>query len=261
MTDDLLILACQLAEDAGKELLSRFGDIHTVDTKSSATDPVSEADKAAEALLVERIAAARPHDGILGEEGADRDGTSGLRWVLDPLDGTVNYLYGRDEWVVSIAVEDGQGITVGAVRHVRGGLTYGAERDHGAWAMGSAAEDVGRRRRLSVNDPVPMQQALVGTGFSYDAQRRARQGEQASVLLPRVRDLRRGGSCALDLCHVASGQLDGFYETGVNYWDWAAGALIAAEAGAEVTRYEALGAGGLVVSGRALHDALVQAVT
>jgi len=257
----LLTLACRLAEEAGNELERRSSDVHAVELKSSATDPVSDADKAAEALLVNGLNQERPNDGILGEEGAERRGSSGLRWVLDPLDGTVNYLYGRDEWSVSVAAEDGQGSVIGAVRDVRAGRTYAAERENGAWVLGSASDAPDTWRRLQVNEPVVMAQALVGTGFSYAAARRAEQGKLAAVLLPQVRDLRRAGSAALDLCHVAAGLLDGYYEVDLQSWDWAAGALIAGEAGAEITRYEAYGATGLIASGPSLHEHLVAAVS
>jgi myo-inositol-1(or 4)-monophosphatase len=246
--DALLQLAVDAAEAAGAGQQLRAGDVHTVAPKSSATDPVSEADRAAETLLVERLRAARPDDGFLGEEGADRAGTSGLRWVLDPLDGTVNYLYGLPAWCVSVACEDADGGLVGAICDPLRGETFRAARGHGAW-LG--------RERLAVNDPVALERALVATGFAYDPAARALQGARAGALLPQVRDLRRAGSAALDLCNVAAGRVDGYYEAGVGHWDWAAGALIAAESGATVSRYTAAdGRHGLVVAGPALHDPL-----
>jgi myo-inositol-1(or 4)-monophosphatase len=250
--DTLLELAVEAAEAAGSQLLARAGDAHTVASKSSATDPVSEADRAAETLLVARLRAARPDDGFLGEEGADRAGTSGLRWVLDPLDGTVNYLYGLPAWCVSVACEDADGGLVGAICDPLRGETFRASRGHGAW-LGQA--------RLTVNDPVALERALVATGFAYDPAARERQGAKVGALLAQVRDLRRAGSAALDLCNVAAGRVDGYYEAGVHHWDWAAGALIAAEAGATVSRYTvAGGTQGLVVAGPALHDPLRAAI-
>jgi myo-inositol-1(or 4)-monophosphatase len=244
---DLLELAVELAEAAGAELARRADDVHAVEAKSSATDPVSEADRAAERLLVDRLAAARPDDGVLGEEGADRRGTTGLRWVLDPLDGTVNYLYGIPAWCVSVACEDAEGGLVGAVHDPAHGHTYRAARGDGAW-LGE--------RRLAVRDPVALDRALIATGFAYGADVRARQAATLAHLLPRVRDVRRAGSAALDLCSVAAGRVDGFYEDSLQRWDWAAGALIAAEAGAVVT---GLG-GGLLVAGPALHAELATAL-
>ncbi len=247
MSDALLALAVEVAEAAGAELLRRADDVHAVDTKTSATDPVSEADRAAEALLVARIVAARPGDGLLGEEGADRESTTGLRWVVDPLDGTVNYLYGLPVWCVSVACEDADGALVGAVHDPLHGETFRAARGAGAW-LGE--------RRLQVHDPVPLDRALIATGFSYDAEDRRRQAGVLAGLLPRVRDVRRGGSAALDLCGVAAGRVDGYYEDTTERWDWAAGALIAAEAGAVVSTLR----DGLVVAGPALHGPLADAV-
>jgi myo-inositol-1(or 4)-monophosphatase len=236
----LLDVALRAARAAGDELLRRVGDRHDVETKSSATDPVSEADRAAESVLVGVIRKARPQDGLLGEEGADAAGTSGLRWVVDPLDGTVNYLYGFPAWCVSVACEDADGGLVGVVHDPVRRETFQARRGHGAWLGG---------RRLQVNDPVPLERALVATGFAYAAARREAQARTLARVLPRARDVRRAGSAALDLCMVAAGRVDGYYEEGTARWDWAAGALIAAEAGAAVRRY---GEGGLIVAGPAL---------
>lgn len=225
MTAELLDLATQVALAAGAVLGDRQGAAGRVSYKTTETDPVTEADRASERLITELLLAARPDDGLLGEEGAERAGSSGLRWVIDPLDGTVNYLYGMPAYAVSIACEDAQGGLVGVVHQPARSVTYAAVRGGGAFANG---------RPLAVNDPVPLPHALVGTGFSYDAERRALQGAVLAQVLPQVRDIRRVGSAALDLCMVAAGMLDAYYEDTTSHWDWAAGALIAREAGARV---------------------------
>jgi myo-inositol-1(or 4)-monophosphatase len=257
MSRELAGLAARLAEQAGAQLLAARDDVHAVATKSSGTDPVSEADRASEALLVRELRAARPDDGLLGEEGAQREGGSGLRWVVDPLDGTVNYLYGLPGWAVSVACErregDGWAAVAGAVHHPLSGETFRAWRGGGAW-LGE--------RRLAVNDPVALERALVGTGFGYRAEVRHGQAAVVAALLPRVRDVRRIGSAALDLCLVAAGRLDGFYEDTLGGpWDWSAGALVATEAGATVTPLHAPEGGqGVLAAGPALHEALSAAV-
>ncbi|MGH8908515.1 MAG: inositol monophosphatase family protein [Egibacteraceae bacterium] len=252
MTQTLLDLAVHAARVAGGALLQRYGHAGDVEVKSSATDPVSDADRASEALLVETILAARPDDGLLGEEGADARSESGLRWVIDPLDGTVNYLYRHPGWSVSVACEQRDGASwitlVGVVHDPLAGETYRASRGAGAW-LGD--------RRLRVNDPVPIDQALVATGFAYDSRVRRRQGAMVAALLPRVRDIRRVGSAALDLCAVAAGRVDAYYEDSSSRWDWLAGALIASEAGAVVTPLSAPeGSTGVLAAGPALHPAL-----
>lgn len=246
--DALLDLALRSATAAGEELLRRYGNVKGLDSKSSATDPVSDADRAAEALLVEMISAERPDDGILGEEGADRPSRSGLRWVIDPLDGTVNYIYGIDEWAVSVAIEDAQGPLVGVVHNPVAGRTYTGVRGGGAFVDG---------RPIRVNDPVPAERALLATGFSYQAERRVKQSAFMASLLPRIRDIRRIGSAALDVCMVADGQVDAFFEEGVNWWDVAAGTVIAREAGAIDSRVSPAGAApGFLFAGPALHAEL-----
>ena len=256
MSEQLASLATTVAEQAGDLLLDYAGTLLTVDTKSSGTDPVSQADRAAEALLVRQLTAARPHDGLLGEEGADREGTTGLRWVVDPLDGTVNYLYGLPGWSVSVACEQraahGWEAVAAAVHHAPAGETYRAWRGGGAW-LGELA--------LQANEPVALDQALVATGFGYRAEVRARQAAVVGALLPRVRDIRRIGSAALDLCMVAAGRVDAYYEDSSSRWDWAAGALIAAEAGALVTPLPAPeGGAGVLAAGPSLHPVLRAAV-
>jgi myo-inositol-1(or 4)-monophosphatase len=239
----LLDLAVEVATAAGNQLLSRREDAGRVDHKSSATDPVSEADRAAERRITEALTAARPDDGLLGEEGADRRGSTGLRWVVDPLDGTVNYLYGIPAWSVSIACEDEHGALVGAVVDPSRQEIYTAVRHRGAHRNGAS---------LQVNEPVDLPRALLATGFSYDSAIRRRQAATLAFLLPRVRDIRRIGSAALDLCAVAAGRVDAYYEDTTARWDWAAGALVAAEAGAVVTPL----ASGLLAAGPSLHTGL-----
>jgi myo-inositol-1(or 4)-monophosphatase len=232
-TAGLVDLAARFAREAGE--LVREGRPDRVDvaaTKSSSVDVVTERDLAAEARLRSLIAAHRPDDGILGEEDEPVEGSSGLTWVLDPIDGTVNYLYGIPAYAVSVAVVAGPPVperwtaVAGAVHSVADGRTFTAGRGLGAWEDG---------RPLRANAPEPLAQSLVGTGFGYTVERRTHQGRVLAELLPHVRDVRRIGSAALDLCGVGAGTLDLYYERGLNPWDLAAGALVAAEAGAVVT--------------------------
>ncbi len=193
-----------------------------VSSKSTVTDLVTEADRASERWLVQRIAALRPADAVLGEEGAGSDGTSGVRWVLDPIDGTVNFVLGLPQYAVSVAAElDGQ-VVAGAVCNAASGEVFRAHRGGGAY-LGDA--------RLNGPRVVPLARAVVGTGFGYAAAQRGRQGAVVAGLLPRVADIRRLGSASLDLCAVAQGRLDAYFEAGLQPWDYAAGVLIATEAG------------------------------
>ncbi len=235
---DLLALAMDAAVAAGELLAAgRDGGVSVAATKSSPTDVVTEMDRRAEELIRSRILAARPGDAILGEEGGqtegagDADGAGGasVRWVIDPLDGTVNYLYGLHDWAVSIAAEVSGVIVAGVVNVPRRGEMFGATLRGGAWLDAGAGRIV-----LACGPGVPLARALVATGFGYRAERRKAQGEVVAALLPQVRDIRRGGVASVDLCSVAAGRVDGFYERGLNYWDYAAGGLIAAEAGAVV---------------------------
>lgn len=240
--DELRTVAEQLAAEAAEfvrrrrvELLHPGGDREWVRTKSSPTDPVTVADSETERLVRDRLAALRPGDPILGEEGGLGQGSGGpdgggtVRWVIDPIDGTVNFIYGVPAYAVSIAAQvDGVSVA-GAVADVAAGEIYSA-------AVGRGAEVVadGRRRPLRCNAVDDLSMALVGTGFGYEPRRRAVQAALLAELLPLVRDVRRIGSAALDLCMVAAGRLDAHYEHGLHVWDWAAGGLIAAEAGAVV---------------------------
>lgn len=238
----LLRIALAAAGEAGRLLACWRGDERpeVVETKSSPTDVVTEMDRRSEALIISRIRAHRPGDTVLGEEGGQTsggpvgDGDDGgqpgrVRWIVDPLDGTVNYLYGLHDWAVSIAAEVDGTVVAGVVEVPRHGETFTAVAGGGAWL---------RRGEVTValrcTSDVALGQALVGTGFGYDPGRRQVQGEVVAALLPHVRDIRRGGSASVDLCSVAAGRLDAFFERGLNYWDFAAGGLIAREAGAVV---------------------------
>ena len=222
--DDLLALAVEAATAAGRLIVEDrpAGPLQVAATKSSATDVVTIMDQRAEALIVQVIAAARPGDGFLGEEGADRTGTSGVTWVVDPIDGTVNYLYGIATYAVSVAARIGDEVVAGAVVNPVAGELFTATLGGGAFLNG---------RPLAWIDPPLLPQALVATGFGYVAERRARQAEVLRTLLPRVRDVRRPGSASLDLCSVAAGRNDAYYEQGTKPWDTAAGGLVASETG------------------------------
>ncbi|WP_030458049.1 inositol monophosphatase family protein [Kitasatospora sp. NRRL B-11411] len=228
MTDDLLqellATAVEAATRAGALLRDgRPADLGVAATKSSPVDVVTEMDLASEKLVLELISARRPDDGYLGEEGADRPGTSGVRWVVDPLDGTVNYLYGLPSWAVSVAAElDGEAV-VGVVYVPARGELFQAVRGGGATLDG---------RPLAVRPAPAWGQALVATGFGYLRERRVHQAEVLHALMGEVRDVRRGGAAAVDLCDLAAGRFDGYYERGLAPWDRAAGLLIAREAGA-----------------------------
>ena len=249
-TSHLLALAESAAREAGALLLGRFRQPASgVDSKSSATDPVSDADRDAEALLRDRILTARPGDGILGEEEGTGGGSGGLRWVIDPLDGTVNYLYGLPVWSVSVACEDEEGTLVGVVYDPTGDEMFTAARGRGAACNGD-------RIRVSAVSDTAM--SLVATGFSYLPHVRERQALALVHLLPALRDLRRGGSAALDLAAVAAGRVDGFFEIGLAPWDRAAGLLLVREAGGLVGSLPPIGdsADGVVVAGPDLHEKL-----
>jgi myo-inositol-1(or 4)-monophosphatase len=232
----LLDLATGVAERAADLLLDGARRARTsVGTKSSLTDMVTEMDRASEELIVGELLAARPDDGILAEEGSARDGTSGVRWVIDPLDGTTNYLYGHPGWAVSVAAEqagslrDGTGgsdVVTGVVVDAVHGEVYAAVRGQGARRNGQP---------IHCSEQTDVSRALVATGFGYAAERRRAQAEVLVDLLPRIRDIRRMGAASVDLCSVACGRVDAYFERGLSWWDWAAGLLVAREAGAVVT--------------------------
>ncbi|TDE55965.1 inositol monophosphatase [Nonomuraea mesophila] len=223
---DFLRLAEDIAREAGDMLLAKRPTMsEEIETKSSPTDVVTILDKASEELIRERILAARPGDRILGEEGGEAPGESEVRWIVDPIDGTVNFLYGLPDWAVSIAVEVNGEVVAGVVNAAQRGEVYTAALGEGAWLGGE---------RLRCTTGVPLAQALVATGFGYSVSRRVVQGEVVAAVLPRVRDIRRGGSCAIDLCSLAAGRLDAYYERGINHWDYAAAGLVATESGARL---------------------------
>jgi len=214
-------------------LVGRSGRTVVVATKSSSTDVVTEMDQAAERLISLRILAERPSDSILGEEGGETGGSSSVRWIVDPLDGTVNYLYDLPDWAVSVAAEVDGRIVAGAVCVPRRDALYFAQLGGGAWQ--TTLTKPASPQPLHCNANVPLTRALIATGFGYEPARRLVQGQVVAALLPRVRDIRRNGAAAVDLCSLAAGNVDGYYERGVQYWDIAAGSLIAREAGAIVS--------------------------
>jgi myo-inositol-1(or 4)-monophosphatase len=218
--------AVELARGAGQVVRQGAEAAIATTSKSTSTDLVTDVDRASERWLVEQIGARRPHDAILGEEGGERPGTSGVRWLLDPIDGTVNFVLRLPAYAVSVAAEVDGTVVAGAVCNPLTDEIFHGTRGGGAW-LGDL--------RLHGPRNVPLERAVVGTGFGYDRARRERQGQVAAQLLPLVADLRRIGSAALDLCAVAAGRLDAYFEAGLNPWDYAAGALVAVEAGCSVS--------------------------
>jgi myo-inositol-1(or 4)-monophosphatase len=230
--DELLAVALEAANAGAAELTSRFGGLQrNVRTKTGPTDPVSEADLASERAIREVLAARRPDDTVIGEEGGAVHGSGDLRWYVDPLDGTVNFLYEIPMFAVSVACEDETGTLAGVVIDPIRAECFAATRSadgatlNGDPITGSACPDLAT--------------ALVATGFGYDPSIRAAQASVVARLLPEVRDIRRGGAAALDLCWTACGRYDAFYERGLNPWDQAAGALVCARAGLSVRTLEA----------------------
>jgi len=231
---ELADLALETARAAAALVRDRASrEVTVADTKSSSVDVVTEADRASEELVRRLLRERRPDDGFLGEEESEEAGTSGVRWVIDPIDGTVNFLYGLPQYAVSIAAEWRGEVVAGVVVNAATGVEYVAHV-----SSGGTAEATRDGRPIGVRGTAPLSQRLVATGFSYDASLRELQAQALVRLLPRVRDIRRLGSCALDLCHVAEGSVDAYVEEGVNLWDHAAGALVARAAGArtELTR-------------------------
>ena len=242
LTAELLELAKRVGREAG-ELLQKRPTTFEVSTKSTAMDVVTQMDSQSETHIVSEILKARPDDGIIGEEGSERTSKSGITWVIDPLDGTVNYLYGLPGWNVSIAAKDSEGVVVGVVVAPTINSTWYASRGGGAFL---------NEQPITCNDGVELNRALIATGFAYDLDARPAQLAQLSELLNRIRDIRRNGAAAVDLCHVAMGALDGYFEKGLQEWDLAAGGLIASEAGAKVTTV----AGTTIAAGPSLHATL-----
>ena len=231
---ELLDLAVRVAQEAAELIRERRrGVVDVAATKSSPDDVVTDVDQAAEELIRQRLLAARPGDGFLGEEGAAEPSSTGVTWVVDPLDGTVNFLYGLPQYAVSVAASRHGEVVAGAVVNVAAGEVFTAVLGGGATCDG---------RPLRVRDAVPLERRLVGTGFNYVAETRVVQAAAVARMLGTVRDVRRMGSAALDLCALAAGRLDAYVEEGLHPWDLAAGGLVAAEAGARVVSLR--GAGG-----------------
>ena len=238
LTAELRGVAEQLVTEAAELVRRRRVEIFgtpgskspSIRAKTTPTDPVTIADTDTEELIRDRLARLRPGEPILGEEAGGAAARPGMvRWVVDPIDGTVNFVYGIPAYAVSIAAQrDGQSVA-GAVADVANGDVYSAGVGLGAHVVAG-----GVRRRLWCSQATDLSMTLLGTGFGYEPRRRAAQAALLAQMLPAIRDIRRIGSAALDLCMVAAGRLDAYYEHGLNVWDWAAGALIASEAGAEL---------------------------
>ncbi len=256
-TAELLALAEQAARTAGELLRERFeaGGERATGAKSTPTDLVSEADLAAERAIRELITSARPGDAILGEEGGETQQGAGLRWIVDPLDGTVNFLFGVPQWCVSVAVHDDAGGVAGVVYDPIRGELFAASRNGGPPTLNGAAVRGSEQDELAP--------ALIGTGFAYDAGVRGAQAQVIGRLLPRVRDVRRMGSAALDLAWTAAGRFDAFYERGVQIWDIAAGVVLCEAAGLSVRPLAGEGTlpDGIVVAPAGLLDELAALVT
>ncbi len=252
----LLVIAEQAARAAGELLRERFatGGERATGSKSTPTDLVSEADLAAERAIRAVIAARRPDDAILGEEGGETQEGSGLRWIVDPLDGTVNFLFGVPQWSVSVAVHDDDGGLAGVIYDPLREELFAGERGAGPPRINGAPLRASERAELA--------SALVATGFAYDAGVRSVQAEALARLLPQVRDVRRMGSAALDLAWTAAGRYDAYYERGVHIWDVAAGTVLCEAAGLEMRALEPAGAlpGGVVVAPSGLIDGLADIV-
>jgi myo-inositol-1(or 4)-monophosphatase len=246
---EVLNLAESIALKAGSLLVNRPSKFD-LDEKSGVFDFATQMDHESEKLIVSEILAARPDDGLIGEEGANRESKSGVTWVIDPIDGTVNYLYDIPGWCISIAAKDKDGGLAGVVYSPATQSLWKAHRGGGAFLNGNL---------IKCNDPVALNRALVGSGFAYDLEKRKIQAALIARLLPEIRDLRRLGACAVDICHVASGSLDAYFEAGVNEWDYAAAGLIATEAGAMISIDTGIWNGEknmVIVAGPALHPAL-----
>ena len=260
----LLETAIRAAQRAGDELLRRWEmPISGRASKSTATDEVSDADRAAERIVVDAIRTAYPDDEIVSEEGGGTRGRSERRWLVDPLDGTINYLYGIPHWCVSIACLDRDGLVIGVVLDPVKGELFTAERGGGAWLRTHRpGGDDAQPRALAVTPLTDLGHALVATGFSYSADERREQARREALILPRIRDVRRAGSAALDLAWCAAGRLDAYAEAGGNPWDWAAGRLLVTEAGGRLSDAPGVRPDGptLIASGPGIHDALVALV-
>ncbi len=246
-SQELVDIAQGIAIKAG-ELLVQRPLVFEVTSKSVAIDIATQMDHDSEKLIVESILSARPGDGIIGEEGTSRPSSTGITWVIDPIDGTVNYLYGLPGWSVSIAAKDESGVLVGVVHSPTIDSTWTATRGGGAFF---------NSRPITCNSAISLDRALIGTGFAYDVKERVSQGKVIASLLPKIRDLRRMGSAAVDICYVATGAFDGYFELGLKEWDLAAASLIATESGALIST-DSLGI--TCCAGSGLYPALLEAI-
>jgi myo-inositol-1(or 4)-monophosphatase len=236
----LVALARDVAVEAAELVAQRRrAGVTVAATKSSPVDVVTEADRATEALIHRRLLEARPDDGFVGEEGGDEASGSGVTWVVDPIDGTVNFLYDIPHYAVSIAARVGDEVVAGVVVDVPKGDCFTATRGGGAWCDGE---------RLAVRTTAAPGEQLVATGFNYEREVRVLQSRAAAAMMPEVRDIRRLGSAALDLCWLAAGRIDAYVEEGLNEWDLAAGGLVASEAGARVAVHTGVGGKDCVVA-------------
>jgi myo-inositol-1(or 4)-monophosphatase len=271
LADELLELAIEAARMAGELLLERVrhGRERAVSSKSTPTDLVSEADLAAERAIKALLAERRPDDGFVGEEGGEEQGSSGLSWVVDPLDGTVNFLFGIPQWCVSVAVRDGEGALAGAVYDPNRDELFTATRDGSATLSGRSSDSVApagtggeQAIELTGSQREDLATAMVATGLAYDARVRAAQAQVLARVIPEVRDIRRFGSAALDLAWTAAGRYDAYFERTVKQWDIAAGALICQRAGLQVLElpvHEDL-PWGILVAPPALAESLLELV-
>lgn len=247
MYGELLELAKKVGREAGALLMDR-PPAFEIESKSTAIDIATQMDKKAEKFIMESLLSARPDDGIIGEEGANVISKSGITWVIDPLDGTVNYFYGLPGWNVSIAARDERGSVVGVVTAPTINSTWWATRGGGAFYNGHP---------ISCNEPIALDRALIATGFQYDLAHRISQLNDLTKLVPVARDVRRNGAAAVDLCHVAMGALDAYYEDGLKDWDWAAGGLVVTEAGATFAQFGTGPMQTTLAAGPTLHQELV----
>jgi myo-inositol-1(or 4)-monophosphatase len=248
---ELEAIAIEAASEGARVVRAAAGDLGTVRSKSTPTDPVTSLDVAAERAIREVLVTRAPGSSVLGEEGGVIGGPSGIGWVVDPIDGTVNLTYGLPVMSVSVAATVDDAVVAGAVVDILGGDVFSAARGRGAWREGSPIEP---------SAAIELAAALIGTGFSYAPEGRAAEAAYLSRVLPAARDVRCFGSAALNLCWVGCGRLDGFYQRNMQYWDFAAGELIAAEAGAAIVRPSPNNGQLLVASGPGIHAELVRAV-
>ena len=246
MSLELLKIAESVAKAAGAHLMNRPATF-TFTEKSSAVDFATQMDQQAEQIIVSQILKARPDDGIIAEEGASKESKSGITWVIDPLDGTVNYFYGMPGWTVSIAAKDKDGVVAGVVVSPTINSTWWTTRGGGAFHNG---------KKLTCNDPVELNRTMLATGFAYEAEKRALQLDFINKLLPQIRDIRRNGAAAVDLCFVGSGNVDAYFESGLHEWDVAAGGVIATEAGAIISHHQIGGQNFVLAAGPHLHQIL-----